>query len=118
MSTPIPLIELSALPVGRGWRVCRAGFDLAVFRAGDAVYAIEDSCPHAGGSLSNGTLQGTRVTCPVHGLKFNLDNACPPGPPTLEAKKYAVHVVDGIVMLDPEGHSPNNHSTSDGKEIP
>ena len=58
MSTPISLIELSALPEGRGRRVCKAGLDLAVFRIGDAVYAIDDSCPHAGGSLSNGKLGG------------------------------------------------------------
>jgi len=99
MNSPISLIELSALPEGRGRRVCKAGFDLAVFRVGDAVYAIDDSCPHSGGSLSNGELQGTRVTCPVHGLKFDLDTACQPNVPTLQAKKHAVQVVDGVVML-------------------
>jgi nitrite reductase/ring-hydroxylating ferredoxin subunit len=110
MNTPIPLIELSALLDRRGRRVCKGGLDMAVFRIGDAVYAIDDSCPHAGGSLSNGMLQGTRVICPVHGLKFSLDSACQPGAPTLEAKKHAVHVVDGIVMLVADGHSPNAHS--------
>ena len=104
MSTPIPLIELSALPEGRGRRICKAGLDLAVFRIGDAVY--DDSCPHQGGSLSNGKLQGTRVTCPVHGLKFNLDSGCQPSAPTLEAKRYAVQVVGGIVMLTPDERSP------------
>jgi 3-phenylpropionate/trans-cinnamate dioxygenase ferredoxin subunit len=84
MSAPIPLI------------------DLAVFRIGDAVYAVDDSCPHQGGSLSNGKLEGTRVICPVHGLKFNLDGACKPSVPTLEAKRYAVQVVGGIVMLSPD----------------
>ena len=102
MSAPIPLIELSALREGRGRRVCKAGLDLAVFRIGDAVYAIDDSCPHQGGSLSNGTLQGTRVICPVHGLKFSLDSTCQPSVPTLEAKRHAVQVVGGIVMLSPD----------------
>jgi nitrite reductase/ring-hydroxylating ferredoxin subunit len=113
MDTPIPLIELSALPLGRGRRVCKAGLDLAVFRVGDAVYAIEDSCPHAGGSLSNGKLQGTRVTCPVHGLKFNLDSACPPGAPMLEAKKYPLQVVGGMVMLASAEPSPDHDPTPD-----
>ena len=54
MAATIPLIELSALPEGRGRRICKAGLDLALFRIGDAIYAIEDSCPHGGGSLSNG----------------------------------------------------------------
>ena len=118
MNTPIPLIELSALPEGRGRRVRKAGLDLALFRIGDCVYAIDDSCPHQGGSLSNGKLQGTRVTCPVHGLKFNLDSVCQPGTPMLEAKKHAVNVVDGIVMLAPDERSPNDSSISVGRETP
>jgi nitrite reductase/ring-hydroxylating ferredoxin subunit len=113
MATLIPLIELGALPEGRGRRVCKAGFDLALFRVGDAVYAIEDSCPHAGGSLSNGKLQGKRVTCPVHGLKFNLESAGQTGAPTLEPKKYAVHAVDGVVMLDSaEQPLPDDHAAA------
>ncbi|MBQ0929325.1 Rieske 2Fe-2S domain-containing protein [Ideonella sp. 4Y16] len=100
MPAPIPLIALSALPVGRGLRVCRDGLDLAVFRVGDSAYAVDDSCPHAGASLANGRLSGTRVRCPVHGLTFELDPACPPGPPMLQARKHAVRVIDGVVMLE------------------
>ena len=110
MAATIPLIELSALPEGRGRRVCKAGLDLALFKIGAAVYAIEDSCPHSGGSLSNGKVQGTRVTCPVHGLTFSLEGGCQPGPPTLEARKFAVHVEDGMVMLTPDGSSPQDQS--------
>ena len=105
MAATIPLIELSALPEGRGRRVCKAGLDLALFKIGDAVYAIEDSCPHSGGSLSNGKVQGTRVKCPVHGLTFGLESVCPSGPPTLEARKFAVHVEEGMVMLTPDDPS-------------
>lgn len=99
-NAPIALIELDALPVGRGRRVCRAGLDLALFRVGDMVYAIDDSCPHAGGALSNGKLQGTRITCPVHGLKFEIDPERQADPAALQVRKYAVRVVDGMVVLD------------------
>lgn len=99
---PIALIALDALPQGRGRRVCTAGLDLAVFKVGDAVFAVDDSCPHQGASLSNGKLQGSRVTCPAHGLKFDLDPGCPAGAAMLQVKKYAVRVVDGMVMLDLE----------------
>lgn len=102
MARSIPLIALSEMPEGRGRRVCTAGLDLALFRVGDTAYAIEDSCPHSGGSLSNGKLQGTRVACPVHGLKFDLERCASRGAPALEAKKYAVQVVDGMVMLTPD----------------
>jgi len=114
MAATIPLIELSALLEGRGRRVCKAGFDLALFKIGDAVYAIEDSCPHNGGSLSQGKVQGKRVKCPVHGLTFSLEDACPSGPPALEAKKYAVHVELGMVMLTSGDPSPPDPSTPVG----
>jgi 3-phenylpropionate/trans-cinnamate dioxygenase ferredoxin subunit len=106
----LSLIELSALTAGRGRRVCKAGLDVAVFRIGDAVYAIDDSCPHAGGSLANGKVEGKRVTCPAHGMKFDLDHVCRPGLPTLQARKYAVHVVDGMVMLA-RGTPPQQETT-------
>jgi nitrite reductase/ring-hydroxylating ferredoxin subunit len=118
MAATIPLIELSALPEGRGRRVCKAGLDLALFKIGNAVYAIEDSCPHSGGSLSQGKVLGKRVKCPVHGLMFDLDSAAQAGAPTLEAKKYAVHIEDGMVMLTPDAPSPQDPSVPAGKETP
>jgi 3-phenylpropionate/trans-cinnamate dioxygenase ferredoxin subunit len=35
-------------------------------------YAIDNKCPHAGGSLSEGKLEGKIVTCPIHGSKFDV----------------------------------------------
>jgi 3-phenylpropionate/trans-cinnamate dioxygenase ferredoxin subunit len=118
MAATIPLIELSALPEGRGRRICKAGLDLALFKIDETVYAIEDSCPHNGGSLSNGSLQGKRVKCPVHGLMFDLDSAAQTGAPTFEAKKYAVHIEDGMVMLTPDDPSRQDRSAPVGKETP
>ncbi len=35
-------------------------------------YAADNRCPHMGGDLSHGTLEGTVVTCPRHGSQFDL----------------------------------------------
>ncbi len=102
MAALVPLIELDALPDGHGRRVLKAGFDVAVFRIGTELYAIDDSCPHAGASLSSGKLNGTTVACRAHGLKFSLEHRRPKEGAGLVAKTYAVRVVDGIVMLDPD----------------
>jgi nitrite reductase/ring-hydroxylating ferredoxin subunit len=102
----IPLIELSDLPEGNGLRLCKAGLDLALFRIGDVVYAIDDSCPHAGASLSNGRLRGKTVHCRAHGLGFDLESDSCAGVPMLPINRYAVGIVDGVVMLKPnETHS-------------
>lgn len=49
-----------------------AGRALLVARVGDRFYAADEHCPHLGGHLSRGTLEGTVVTCPLHGSRFDL----------------------------------------------
>jgi 3-phenylpropionate/trans-cinnamate dioxygenase ferredoxin subunit len=41
-------------------------------RVGDRYYAADNRCPHMGGKLSQGKLEGTVVTCPRHGSQFDL----------------------------------------------
>jgi 3-phenylpropionate/trans-cinnamate dioxygenase ferredoxin subunit len=35
-------------------------------------YAMEDTCPHMGGSLSAGKLDGSNIVCPRHGSVFDV----------------------------------------------
>lgn len=48
------------------------GFDVAVFRHGEQVFALKDRCPHSGASLCVGSVDGGYVRCPAHGLRFRL----------------------------------------------
>ena len=43
-------------------------------RIGDSYYAADNRCPHMGGELSKGKLEGTVVTCPLHGSQFDSRN--------------------------------------------
>ena len=49
-----------------------AGHSILIARAGDKFYAASNICPHMGGNLSQGSLNGTIVTCPRHGSQFDL----------------------------------------------
>ena len=48
------------------------GREILLARVGDKFYAVQNRCPHMGGNLSQGTLQGTVVTCPRHHSQFDL----------------------------------------------
>lgn len=48
------------------------GHDILLARVTDRYYAIDSRCPHFGGNLSGGHLEGTIVTCPLHGSKFDI----------------------------------------------
>ncbi len=43
-----------------------------VANVGGNYYAINNICPHMGGDLSAGKLEGTVVTCPRHGSQFDV----------------------------------------------
>ena len=48
---------------------------IAVFRTGDdEIFALIDRCPHRGGPLSEGIVQGSAVACPLHGWVIELDS--------------------------------------------
>ena len=46
--------------------------EILLARASGKYYAAEGRCPHFGGRLWLGELDGTVVTCPVHGSRFDL----------------------------------------------
>ena len=48
------------------------GHELMIAQVGDKYYCSDNRCPHMGGNLSQGTLEGTVITCPRHHSQFDL----------------------------------------------
>ena len=48
------------------------GQELILTLAGGEPVCFKRSCPHASADLSEGDLYRGRVTCPLHGYKFDL----------------------------------------------
>jgi 3-phenylpropionate/trans-cinnamate dioxygenase ferredoxin subunit len=46
--------------------------EILIARIGGKYYATQNKCPHFGGDLSKGKLEGNVVTCPRHSSQFNL----------------------------------------------
>ncbi len=46
--------------------------EILLAHIGDAYYATQNRCPHMGGNLSRGKLEGSIVTCPRHQSQFDL----------------------------------------------
>ena len=73
--------------------------EIAIFNVDGNICAIADTCPHAGGSLGMGKLDGKIVICPVHGMKFDVTNGCFAGTSDFGVASYPVKVVDGEIMV-------------------
>jgi nitrite reductase/ring-hydroxylating ferredoxin subunit len=48
------------------------GEAVIVTRIGDQIYAFSATCPHAAAELSGETLHRGRISCPLHGWKFDI----------------------------------------------
>ncbi len=48
------------------------GKEILIANIGGKFYAMNNKCTHMGGDLSKGQLEGTTVTCPRHGSKFDV----------------------------------------------
>ena len=81
MSEFTKVADSASLPPGGSMCVEFGEERVALFNVGGEVYAIADSCTHVGGPLSEGSVQGTVVTCPLHGATFDLTTGNVTGPP-------------------------------------
>ncbi len=77
------------------------GVPVAVFNLDGEYFAVKDECPHDGGVLSNGMLEGEVIVCPRHGARFSLRSGEVLGPPAYEdLPTYAVRVAAGRVQVE------------------
>ena len=102
MATWVDVTAADAIGEGGRWFARREGREIALFRVRGQVYAIEDSCPHAGASLASAELEGTSISCRAHGLKFDLRTGCQRGG-GLTARTYPMREQDGRLQVDIEG---------------
>jgi len=68
-------VPLDSIPAEGGLRLDLGNENgIALFRRGDRIFAVGDSCTHMGASLSEGYLDGDCVVCPWHGWVFQLED--------------------------------------------
>ena len=66
-------LHRAELPAAGTARAVRAGrYEVAVFNVNGEFFALENTCPHQGGPLADGWLEGALITCPWHGWCFDV----------------------------------------------
>ena len=91
--------------------------EIGIFNVGGRLYALPNICPHQFGPLCAGTVGGTTacnaetgwkhawvrdgeiVTCPWHGLEFDVTTGRCIAIPRLRVRTYPVAIVDDQVTL-------------------
>lgn len=93
MTEYITVVRTSDVGSGQSTWVDIKGREIALFNVDGTYYAIDNECSHMGGPLGEGRLEGTIVTCPWHGSRFDVRTGQAVGPPARDpVRVYAVQV--------------------------
>jgi len=110
--------RLDELPEDRGHVVEVEGKKIGLFRVGDEVHALLNTCPHQGGPVGEGgifpTIEGEVVnrrlhetlnhekmvvSCPWHGWEFDLKTGICPIDPSRRVVRYETIIREGKVAV-------------------
>jgi len=72
MADRVKLINKNDLANGEMKEISANGRHYLVAMVAGQIYVADGRCPHLGGKLAEGKLDGTVVTCPLHGSQFDL----------------------------------------------
>jgi toluene monooxygenase system ferredoxin subunit len=79
-----------------------AGARLVMVRIGDEVHAYEDRCTHLGVALSEGTLEGSVLTCSAHHWQYDVSTGRGINPSTACLVRFPVTIEHGEVYVEVE----------------
>ena len=91
--------KVADLGEGEGTTVAVGTKLIALFKVDGQYFAIDDTCPHMGASLSGGYLEKGIVTCPWHAWRFRLADGAWADNPRIKIGCYPVRVVGDEVQI-------------------
>ncbi|XXF75598.1 Rieske 2Fe-2S domain-containing protein [Myxococcaceae bacterium GXIMD 01537] len=95
----IPVARLTDLDARGRAVVVVGGRRVALVRVEGRMYALNDACPHRGGPLSEGDLDGFLLHCPLHAWPFDVRTGGCPANPRARVRIHDVRVVDDEIQL-------------------
>ena len=76
------------------------GAQIAVFNIDGSFCAVNNVCPHRGGPLGEGDVEGSVVTCPWHGWQFDVKTGQSPVNPAATVKTFPCKVEGSDVCIE------------------
>lgn len=96
----IRVAAASEIASGQGRAVAVPGATVALFNVDGNYYAIDNACPHRGGPLGEGDLDGRIVRCPWHGWRWDVTTGASANNPAVGVACFPVSLVEGQVFVE------------------
>lgn len=99
----MPLVNvgpLDSLPSGTIKEIERGDAAYAVCNVEGKLYCIDGTCPHAGGPLGQGTMNGNYLVCPWHAFEFDCRTGLNEEDQDLRVQTFPVTVKEGQILIE------------------
>lgn len=89
------------IPLGEA-RIVRIpdGREVALFNIDGKIFALNNECPHMGGPLGEGEIEGCCVTCPWHAWQFDIKTGSCINVPGDDAISIPITIQGDEIFLD------------------
>ena len=94
------VLDVAALPLLTPTLVTVNGEDVVLYRRGSEIFALGNECPHQGGNLCDGWIEGDILSCPLHGWEFDLRSGVCMTIPGERVPQYTVSVDGDAIYLE------------------
>ena len=92
--------KLSEIQEGQPLVIDADNNTIALFKVQGAVYALDNTCPHQGGPLGEGYLDGFEVTCPWHAWTFDVKTGDCQSSPGFKQPTYPVKIEGDDIAIE------------------
>jgi nitrite reductase (NADH) small subunit len=92
--------SLAQLPPGSVAEVQINGRRIAVCNAAGTVYALDGTCPHAGGPLGEGALHDHMLVCPWHAWEYDCRTGENDYDPPVRVETYPVRIDGNDILVE------------------
>ena len=73
---------------------------VCVANVGGELSALDNVCPHRGGPLGQGVIEGTKIVCPWHGWQFDAKTGAVGHAPDQRVATYHLKVEGDDVLVE------------------
>lgn len=98
------LCAIDDIPVQGSRRAIINGHEIGIFRTSSSeIYAIDNTCPHKQGPLTEGIVHDCSVTCPLHNWVFDLKTGVAQGQDEGSVTTHPIQIRDDRVYIQLKG---------------
>jgi len=100
MADFVKVASVGEIPEGTGRALLANGRRVALFNVAGTFHAVDGVCPHQGGPLGEGILEGPVVSCPWHFWQFDVVRGHAPDFPEASITKFRIKIEHGDIFVE------------------